>query len=406
MSNPQPSSAKLFLTFLQLGLTSFGGPIAHIGYFRETFVERLKWLDEKTYADLVALCQFLPGPTSSQVGLAIGMLKGGRLGAALAWIGFTIPSAIVLMIFGYALLNHNEYLPAGLLLGLKAVAVGVVAQAIWGMGKSFCVDKWTGMLILFVAGILIYFPWPLLQICVLFGAGLIWAFMGVTPQSSADPESTLPLNKMTYNTNVTGLILFVVFVVLLILPTILSELQTSQGLDFFDSFYKAGALVFGGGHVVLPFLETAMVGNGLVDKETFMAGYGAAQAVPGPLFAFAAFLGYVADGHITLELGAIVALLTIFLPSFLLVPATLSYWNQLRHVAVMQKALVGINAAVVGLLFAAFVDPILTSISASVAGLGLALLSLITLLVLRWPSWMSVVVTAGAGLGLDLFGVL
>src|ERR1019366_5418812 len=309
----QPYFFEIFLIFLRLGLISFGGPIAHLGYFRQEFVERRKWLDELAYADLVSLCQFLPGPASSQVGIALGLSRGGIPGAIAAWLGFTLPSAIMLVLFGLGLSFVGDTLGTGWLHGLRIVAVAVVAQALWGMGKSLSPDKARATIAVCGAAIAMLIPSSLGQIGAIVASGLVgWAFLRT---SDALPHSFI----QTKTSRTTGIVLLTVFFLLLFLLPVIAVSSNSYAVNLFDSFYRVGSLVFGGGHVVLPLLQSQVVPSGWVSNDVFLAGYGAAQAVPGPLFTFAAYLGAVSTQAPSGWVGAGIALVAIFLPSFLLV---------------------------------------------------------------------------------------
>lgn len=386
----------VFLIFLRLGLTSFGGPIAHLGYFREEFVTRRRWLSERSYADLVALCQFLPGPASSQVGMALGLSRAGYAGVLAAWAGFTLPSAIALVLFASGLAAYGEAVPAGLLGGLKIVAVAVVAQAVWGMARTLCTDVPRVTIMAISTGFALLMPstWGQVGVIVLAGvAGL--SFLSFQRAEHHDP---LPI-AVGHRASLGWITLFVLL--LLGLPA-LASLIPSQFLAVVDAFFRAGSLVFGGGHVVLPLLQAEVVPPGWVDNESFLAGYGAAQAVPGPLFTFAAFLGASMSQPPTGWMGAAACLLAIFVPSFLLVAAALPYWERLRRNPRMQAALGGINAGVVGLLLAALYDPVWTSAIHGPRDFGLALLAFVALVSWRLPPWLVVVGSGVAGWMLSL----
>lgn len=346
---PAISASLIFWTFLKLGFTSFGGPVAHLGYFHHAFVTRLKWLDDKSYASLVSLCHFLPGPSSSQVGMGIGLSQAGIRGALAAWLGFTLPSALALSFFGYGLLTFGENLPHGLLHGLKLVTVAVVAQALWGMARSLCPDPTRQALALIAAASVLSFPYVGMQFAVILAAALIGWLLCHPADTGADNALTPPVSR-----RVAFVALVFFFILLFILPLLTAYTPL---LSLFDSFYRTGSLVFGGGHVVLPLLQGEMVDSISITQDRFLAGYGAAQAVPGPLFTFASYLGMIQMGWI----GALIATLAIFLPSFLLIVGALPFWGQLNHYRPLQKALMGVNAGVVGLLLAAFYDPIWTS---------------------------------------------
>lgn len=391
-ANTEQSSAwAIFLVFLRLGLTSFGGPVAHLGYFREEFVHRRRWLDEQGYADLVALCQFLPGPASSQVGIAIGLLRGGYRGSLAAWTGFTLPSAIALMLFALGISRWGDGLPDGLLHGPKIVAVAVVAQAVWGMARNLCTDGLrisialaSACMVLLVAGV-----WT--QLVVIVAAGLV----GLLLFSPGDGPGLTPFRpRIGRRTGALALLLF--FTLLLILP-VLAGATTSHALALLDSFYRAGSLVFGGGHVVLPLLQAEVVPPAWVSNDTFLAGYGAAQAVPGPLFTFSAFLGASMDSGKGGLVNALICLVAVFIPSFLLVYGALPFWDRLRVNRHMQAALIAVNAAVVGLLLAALYDPVWTSAIFGPRDFALAMVALAALMVWKLPPWLVVLCGGIAG---------
>ncbi len=382
------SAWQILIIFLRLGLTSFGGPVAHLGYFREEFVVRRHWLSAQRYADLVALCQFLPGPASSQVGMALGLVQGGYRGALAAWCGFTLPSAMILILFAAGLTHWQNHVPAGVLHGLKVVAVAVVAQAVWGMAGQFCRDKRHISLMLMATTISLLWPSVLAQmVIILVAAGTGYVLFRTTPSTGGDLNG----NGLGHRHGVIWLLLFVVLLVSL---PILATVSSGPVIQLLDIFYRTGALVFGGGHVVLPLLQAEVVPAGLVSNETFLAGYGAAQAVPGPLFTFAAFLG--ASVPDLGWFGGVVALTAIFLPSFLLVAGVLPFWERLRRFAPVQAALSGINAAVVGILLAALYQPVWTSAVQHAADFVLALLALMALMVWRISPWLVVI---GCGVG-------
>lgn len=386
---------SVFLVFLRLGLTSFGGPIAHLGYFRDEFVVRRRWLSERRYADLVALCQFLPGPGSSQVGIALGLSRAGYSGALAAWLGFTLPSAIALILFASLLMQHGNLAP-GVVQGLKVVAVAVVAQAIWCMARSLCPDRLrvTLMAAATIAVLLLTTVWS--QLLVLLITGLFGVLM-IKPADDPQPE----IQASSVSRRAGGLALGV-FVVLLVGLPVLTTLVPSQLLAMFDSFYRVGSLVFGGGHVVLPLLQAETVDAGLVDVELFMAGYGATQAVPGPLFTFAAFLGTAMNTGLPSWLNGLICLVAIFLPSFLLVIGVMPFWEQLRHNRRTQAALAGINAGVVGLLLAALYQPMWSTAIQGPGDFALALAALIALVFWKLPPWLVVTATAVAGWALSI----
>jgi chromate transporter len=379
----------------RLGLTSFGGPVAHIGYFREEYVGRRKWVDEATYVDLVALCQFLPGPASSQVGMAIGITRAGLLGGVAAWLGFTLPSAIALVAFAYGVRSLGVA-DAGWLHGLKVVAVAVVALAVWTMARSLTPDgKRAGLAIVVATGALLW-PTGLGQIVIIAVAALVgWRlFPGALAVTSS--RARIPVGRRM------GVCMLTLFVALLVMLPVGRELTGAPSLAVFDSFFRAGSLVFGGGHVVLPLLQSEVVPPGWVTNEEFVAGYGAAQAVPGPLFTFAAYLGAVRSPWPNGLAGATIALVAIFLPSFLLIVGTLPFWDTLRARGDFQGALRGINAAVVGLLLAALYQPVWTSAIRGPLDVALALAAFGLLAFVRAPAWLVVVLTAAGGALLSL----
>lgn len=381
----------VFWIFLRLGLTSFGGPVAHLGFFREEFVTRRQWLSDRSYADLVALCQFLPGPASSQVGIALGFSRAGYSGALAAWAGFTLPSAMVLILFAIGISSVGTSFSAGALQGLKIVAVAVVAQAVWGMARSLCTDakRVTIMMLATCAVLLMPTVWTQVGVILVAGfAGL--ALFKPTQLSSHEP---LPI-QISKRAGAFWLALF--FVVLIALP-IASDALPNQTLAIVDAFYRSGSLVFGGGHVVLPLLQTEVVPTGWVDEQVFLAGYGATQAMPGPLFTFAAFLGASMTSAPSGWTGGMIALIAIFIPSFMLVVGALPFWEQLRQNLRTQAALMGINASVVGLLLAALYQPVWTSAILSAQDFVLALVAFIALMFWKLPPWLVVIAGGVAG---------
>ncbi|MBG8559121.1 MULTISPECIES: chromate efflux transporter [Pseudomonas] len=383
------SAWSVFLVFLRLGLTSFGGPVAHLGYFREEFVARRQWLSDRSYADLVALCQFLPGPASSQVGIGLGLSHAGFSGAIAAWAGFTLPSALMLVLFAKGMSTWGSAFPSGLLHGLKIVAVAVVAQAVWGMARNLCTDVLRVTIAAFSACAALLWPNALGQIGVIVCAALVGLMLLKTTQRQAAESLAISITKKV------GAISLVVFFSLLFGLPLLMQFWPSQTLAMVHDFYQAGSLVFGGGHVVLPLLQAATVPNGWVANDTFLAGYGVAQAVPGPLFSFAAFLGASMNVQPSGWVGASVCLIAIFAPSFLLVIGALPFWEQLRHSSRTQAALAGVNAGVVGLLLAALYNPVWTSAILAPQDFGLALIALVALMFWKAPPWLIVL---GSGL--------
>lgn len=360
---------EVFFAFLKLGLTSFGGPIAHLGYFRSEFVGRRQWLDDARYADLVSLCQFLPGPASSQVGMALGWQRAGWLGALAAWLGFTLPSAIALMVFALGMVSSSGLAASGIIHGLKVMAVAVVAQAVLGMAKSLCTDRLRAGLAVGSAILVLISPAALMQMLVIVLGGWIgWRWF-------SPPHQLVTEHRDLRGSRRSGACLLMVFGFLLIGLPVLSAWSEIMTVRAVSGFYQAGSLVFGGGHVVLPLLEETVVPPGWVSKDLFVAGYAAAQAVPGPLFTFAAYLGALLPMPLGGWGGGVVVLLAIFLPSFLLVGGVLPYWDGLRQRLGIQAAMGGINAAVVGLLAAALYDPVWTSAIHSKADFAGALLA-------------------------------
>jgi chromate transporter len=386
------SAAEVFRVFLGLGLTSFGGPIAHLGYFREAFVVRRKWISERAYADLVALCQFLPGPASSQVGMAIGLQRAGYLGLLAAWTGFTLPSAILLVAFAYGASALGAEAGTGWIQGLKAAAVAVVAHAVFGMARSLTPDKERATVAVVAMVLAMLVPTALGQIGAI-AAGLLIGLAWLRPEvkTTADGRDSLAVSVR----RTTAIAALAAFAILLAGLPALAALSGNSALALFDSFYRAGSLVFGGGHVVLPLLQAEIVGPGLVDREAFLAGYGAAQAVPGPLFTFAAYLGTVMETPPNGIAGAAIALVAIFLPSALLIVGGLPFWDRLRAAPLAQRALAGVNAAVVGLLAAALYDPVFSEGITSHMAMAIAAASFVLLAAWRVPAW-AVVVAAGA----------
>ena len=394
----QPAGT-VFLRFLRLGFTSFGGPVAHLGYFREEFVRRQKWFDEQTYADLVALCQFLPGPTSSQVGIGIGLSKAGLPGAFAAWFAFTLPSAVLMVLFALGVTQFGEALGQGTLHGLKIVAVAVVAQAVWGMATSLCPDAPRATIAVAATVFLLFWPTAMGQILVIIAGGIVgWIIL----KANREEQVAALGGRINRGLAISSLALF--FILLAGLPVALAAFP-NQTLALVDSFYRAGSLVFGGGHVVLPLLQNEVVPPGWVSKDAFLAGYGAAQAMPGPMFTFSAFLGFVSGPAPNGWLGAVIALVAVFVPSFLLLVGVLPYWDRLRNVLAIRRALNGVNAAIVGLLLAALYNPIWTSAILSAPDFALALAAFALLVIWKWPPWLVVILAALGGAGLSTFEV-
>ena len=379
---------SVFLIFLRLGLTSFGGPVAHLGYFRDEFVTRRRWLSERSYADLVALCQFLPGPASSQVGIALGLSRAGYSGALAAWAGFTLPSAVLLILFALGLTQHSSAIPNGALHGLKVVAVAVVAQAVWGMARNLCHSGGRMLLMLMAAVITLLIPSAWGQVAVIAGAGVIGLLLFNPVPNATHDALAIPIRRRA------GVMWLTLFLILLVGLPLLAQTLPHQSQALLDAFYRSGSLVFGGGHVVLPLLQAEVVPPQWVSNDVFLAGYGAAQAVPGPLFTFAAFLGAAMNPAPTGWLGGVICLLAIFTPSFLLIFAALPFWQSLRQNTRAQAALAGVNAAVVGLLLAALYQPVWTNAIFTAQDFGLALIALVALMFCKLPPWL---VVAGAG---------
>ncbi|HEX3862676.1 MAG TPA: chromate efflux transporter [Stellaceae bacterium] len=390
----QPAQAgnavEVFRAFLRLGLTSFGGPVAHLGYFRAEFVERRRWLDEAAYADIVALCQFLPGPASSQTGISLGILRAGLPGAFAAWLGFTMPSAVAMMLFGYGVTRFGNLADAAWLRGLKIVAVAVVTQAVWGMARSLCPDRERATIAVGATVLVLALPSAIGQIGAIVAGGLIgWKLLHANPsagQTGAPLAVRLPRHW--------AIVAAVLFVGLLFGLPLLAAAMPVQPIRLVDAFYRSGALVFGGGHVVLPLLQAQIVPQGWVPNDIFLAGYGAAQAVPGPLFTFAAYLGTVARPSPNGWVGGLLCLGAIFLPSFLLLIAALPFWDALRRRPTVQSALRGINAAVVGVLLGALYNPVWTSAILGPVDFALAVVAFLLLAAWAVPPWL--VVIAGA----------
>lgn len=375
------SLSEILGASLKLGLTSFGGPVAHLGYFKDEYIDKRKWLDDKTYADIIALCQFLPGPASSQVGIAIGMLRGGILGGVVSWLGFTIPSVIILVLF--ALLYQSFSLEGAAWIGsLKIVAVAVVAHAVIGLGKKLTPDKPRLALALVAAMIMLLFPSVFVQISIIIGAGIVGYFLFSNQTETKVIPFSVSISKKT------GVISLAILLLLLIGLPIFSQTVSNAYLSIFDTFFRVGALVFGGGHVVLPLLEQEVVPNGLLSSSEFLAGYGMAQAVPGPLFTFAGYLGTMISGIA----GALTATIAIFLPSFLLIVGALPFLSELRKRSSFQGILTGVNASVVGILVAAFYDPVFTSSVNNGADFGLAVILFSLLHFWKTPAWLIVII--------------
>ncbi len=385
------TAGEVFIAFLRLGLTSFGGPIAHLGYFRDEIVVRRRWMGEAEYADLVALCQFLPGPASSQVGFALGLYRAGPLGALAAWAAFTLPSALLLLAFALGAALLEGPVAQGVLHGLKLVAVAVVAQAVWGMARSLTPDRQRAAIAVAAVAVTMLLAGSLGQVAaILLGAlaGLAFCRDGATPGAT---DMRFPVSRAV------GMASLVLFALLLVGLPVLASAINAHGLDLFDAFYRAGALVFGGGHVVLPLLEAETVASGWVSRDAFLAGYGAAQAMPGPLFTFAAYLGAAGTTAPNGIAGAVIALVAIFLPGFLLLVGALPFWDALRRLKLAQAGMRGANAAVVGILGAALYDPVWTSTVLAPLDFVLALAGFVALVAWKAPPWTVVLALGVAG---------
>jgi chromate transporter len=379
---------SIFAVFLRLGLTSFGGPIAHLGYYRTEFVERRRWLSEAAYADLVALCQLLPGPASSQVGFAVGLSRGGLLRGVAAWLGFTLPSAVAMILFAQGATALTGPLSAGMLHGLQVAAVAVVAQAVWSMAVSLCPDRPRATIAVVATLIVTAAPTAIGQIAAILAGAAAGAWLcREVPAAAASARLSIPVPR--------GLAVaaLAVFALLLIGLPIAAAVSPGPALAMATAFYRAGALVFGGGHVVLPLLHASVVEPGWVSEDAFLSGYGAAQAVPGPLFTFAAYLGAIMTGWV----GAALCLVAIFLPGLLLVLGVLPFWASLGRGALMRASLRGVNAAVVGVLLGALYDPVWTKGIGGPADFALALVAFALLVIWKTPPWLVVLVSAAGG---------
>lgn len=389
---PEASVPEVFLAFLKLGLTSFGGPVAHLGYYRDEFVIRRRWIGEEAYADLVALCQFLPGPASSQVGFSLGVLRGnGVLGGIAAWVAFTLPSALLLLAFAYGATAFDGPAAEGLVHGLKLVAVAVVAQAVWGMARQLAPDRERAAIALAAVAMAVIVGGSVGQIGAIVAGAVAGPWLCRGDNGVAAGRLGFPVSRRT------GYAALAACALLFIVPPLLAWSADSQALRLFDAFYRAGALVFGGGHVVLPLLQAEVVAPGWVTNEAFLAGYGVAQAVPGPLFTFAAYLGAVGAPWPNGAAGAAIAIVAIFLPGLLLAYGMLPFWDALRRQPKAQAAMRGANAAVVGILGAALYDPVWTGAVLSAPDFLLALAGFLLLTVWRAPPWTVVVLLAAAG---------
>ncbi len=394
--NSKGTPGEVFATFLKLGLSSFGGPIAHLGYFRDELVERRRWIDEEGYADLVALSQFLPGPASSQVGFALGLLRGGPLGALAAWAAFTLPSAIVLILFAFGAAAFTGPVGTGIITGLKIVAVAIVAQAVWGMARTLCPDRERATIALGAVLIVVLAAGALAQVAAILAGAAAGLLLCRNHHGAITRHIEFPVSRTV------GAVSLTLFFALLLGLPVLTAASSSQGLAVFDSFYRAGSLVFGGGHVVLPLLESEVVRSGWVSHDQFLAGYGAAQAVPGPLFTFAAYLGTVLGPEPHGLIGAGIALIAIFLPGFLILLGVIPFWDGFRKRESAQALMRGANAAVVGILGAALYDPVFTGAIVGPLQFALALSCFVLLMAWKAAPWIVVLVAAGGGILIGL----
>jgi len=393
------SPLEVLRIFLKLGLTCFGGPIAHIGYFRDEFVVRRKWIDEHAFADLVGLCQFLPGPASSQVGFSIGLMRAGYLGALAAWTGFTLPSAAALVLFAYGAAALSGPIGTGLLHGLKLTAVAIVAQAVWGMARTLCPDRERASIAVVAALIILFSTSSVAQIGAIILGGVAGLWLCRSGWTTSAGHLEMPVSRDA------GLVALAAFFVLLVGLPMLRGLTGSSGVALFDAFYRSGALVFGGGHVVLPLLREAFVTPGWLSDEAFLAGYGAAQAVPGPLFTFAAYLGTVVTPNPHGVAGAVLGLVGIFLPGILILIGTLPFWDAFRRRTSAQAMMRGVNAAVVGLLGAALYNPVWTSSVKTPGDFGVVLVGFVLLTAWSAPPLIVVAVSATGGVLLAAMGL-
>lgn len=369
-------SSEVFLAFLKLGLTSFGGPVVHLGYFRNELVERRNWVSESQFSQLLAICQFLPGPASSQLGFSLGLIRAGWLGALAAFIAFTLPSALLLIGFASVLPALSGPTGEAAIHGLKIVAFAVVANAVLGMFKKLCPDLQRAFIAILAAGVLLFIGNAWVQLLVVMGGAIAGIYL--CKDGAAGITSQIPIH---YGRKLGSIFLLLFFALLAGLPLLSS--QNISLISIADTFYRAGALVFGGGHVVLPLLEDSVVSSGWISSETFLAGYGASQAIPGPMFGFAAYLGAVIPTGHKEWVGASIALLFIFTPGFLLVAGVLPFWRAISHNILVARAVAGVNAAIVGLLAAALYDPIFVSAIHSTADLVIGMIAFLLLSVWR-----------------------
>ncbi len=387
------SLSHLFFIFLKLGCTSFGGPVAHLGYFRNEFVARRQWLDEQSYADLISFCQFLPGPASSQVGLSIGLYRAGMWGGFMAWIGFCLPSAVILILFAKGVANLDSAITIKLIHGLKVVAVAIVAKAVWHMALKLCFEKTRITLMCLACVVTLLSPNFITQLIVMLSAaifGLLFLKM--------DHREQFVRQRIAVHSRKLGLLFLALFFGILASLIWIESLTKSLELAIFSTFFKTGAMVFGGGHVVLPLLNSELIPRGWINQDLFMAGYGATQAVPGPLFTFSAYLGASILEFKNIWFGGFLCLVSIYLPSFLLIYGGLPFWENIRTYSKIQSSLSGLNAAVVGLLLAALYDPVWTGAIHSAQDFSIALASFVLLMYWKSPSWLVVALCAFYGL--------
>lgn len=389
-----PTVLQIFFAFLALGFTAFGGPIAHLGYYRAEFVDRRGWISAQEYQDLVALCQFLPGPASSQTAMGIGMLHRRMWGGFAAWLGFTLPATAIMVALGLGVTQFDTLLEARLVHGLKLAAVAIIAAALWQMGRTACTDATRIAFAGTACAIMLFTNLVWLQIAVIAFAALAGRLL---LKAALPPKDSTPRKTFSRRTAMAAM---GILLILLILLPVAAELSGNGDIALVSTFFRVGSLVFGGGHVVLPLLEAEVVPPGWTDTDTFLAGYGAAQAIPGPVFAFAGYLGAVmapAISGLPGWLAGLIAVAAIFAPSFLLLAATLPHWQSLRSRAPLRAALSGVNAAVVGLLLAAFIDPVWTSSVKIPSDLAVVGVAAALLLWKRVPVWLIVLLTAAAG---------
>jgi len=397
-TDERPGVLKIFLTFLVLGATAFGGPVAHFGYFRTEFVDRRRWIDERGYADLVSLSQFLPGPASSQTGIAIGMLQRGWAGGFAAWLGFTTPAALIMIGLGFGLSFAQTAAGQGVIHGLKLAAVAVVANALWGMARNACDSPLKASFAALACVAILFAGSAWHQVLVIALAAITGAILIRDDSGNSEAE------VVRRGSRAIGFSLLIVFAALLFGLPLVAQSVASGNLDAFTAFYRVGSLVFGGGHVVLPLLEAELVPTGWMTTDAFLAGYGAAQAIPGPMFALTGYLGNVIDpggGYLGGWIGGVIAIVAVFLPSFLLLGAALPYWDALRSRTRIRSALSGVNAAVVGLLLAVLYTPVWTSSVHDASDFATVVIAAVLLAMWKAPSWLVVLLAAIAG----FFGV-